>query len=104
VFDEDVQALRQDFARDAEVALDLVEARHADPDISQDERRPRLTDDVQGSRDRARHVAEVGSLHDLSIVGCLRERTLVGSSHQFCKETNWGGMMNLHSGYEGSRP
>ena len=77
--EEHIQALRQHFARDAKVALDLIEARDADPDVSQDEWRPRLTDDVEGARDRARHVTEVGPLHHLSIVGCLKERTLIVS-------------------------
>ena len=43
--------------------LELLEPAHADPHVTQDQRRPRLPDDVEGARDRARHLAEVRPLH-----------------------------------------
>ena len=60
---EPLEALREHLARDPEVALELVEAGEADPDVADDERRPGLACDLEGARDRAGHVAEIGSLH-----------------------------------------
>ena len=63
LLDQMVEPLGEHLARDAEIGLDLVEAIHPDPNVAHDQRRPRLTDDVQGARDRARHRTELRPLH-----------------------------------------
>jgi hypothetical protein len=45
------------------VALDLIEAGQADPDVADDERRPGLAGDLERAGDRTRHVAEACPLH-----------------------------------------
>src|SRR5260370_41805255 len=60
---EPLEALGEHLARDPEAALDLVEALRAPADVPDDERRPRLSGDVQGACDGAGQVADSGSLH-----------------------------------------
>ena len=62
--DEVAQPLGEHLARDAEVALDVVEAGDADEDVADHERRPRLAGDREAARDRTAHLGEVGALHD----------------------------------------
>jgi hypothetical protein len=57
--DEVVEPLGQHFARDPKVGLELVEPIHPGLNVAQDQRRPRLPDDVEGARDGAGHLAEV---------------------------------------------
>jgi hypothetical protein len=61
--DEVVEALSEHLARDPEVRLELVEPPHPDPDVAQDQRRPRLSDHVERACDRAGHVPKAGALH-----------------------------------------
>jgi DNA-binding SARP family transcriptional activator len=65
--DKMVQSLGQDLARDPEIGLYLVEPGEPDPYVTQDQRRPGLPDDVESTRDRAGHLAEVGALHGTSL-------------------------------------
>jgi hypothetical protein len=67
LFDQPVQPLGEHLAGHAEAPLELLEAVRAGVDVPQDQRRPRLTDDVEGAGDRARHGAELRSLHDATI-------------------------------------
>jgi hypothetical protein len=57
------QPLGEHLARDAEVALEVVEAVDPDVHVADHERRPRLAGDGQRAGDRARHSGVVGSLH-----------------------------------------
>ena len=61
--DEPLQARGEHVARDAEVALDRVEAAHAEEDVAQDEHRPALADELERARDRAVLVPVVAAQH-----------------------------------------
>ncbi len=56
--DEPFEALSENLARDAKVALDLTEAGKANPDVADDERRPGLAGDLERAGDRTRHVVQ----------------------------------------------
>jgi hypothetical protein len=57
------EALGEDLAGDAEVALEIVEPVDPDVDVADHERRPRLAGDGEAAGDRALHLGEIGSLH-----------------------------------------
>ena len=67
VFDQRLETLGEDLARDAEVALDVVESPQAHRDSRDDEGRPPLADDVERASERAVEVGEARALHDLSL-------------------------------------
>jgi hypothetical protein len=51
--DEAAQAVGEDVARDAEVALEVVEAPHAHERLAHDEDRPAVAEHLEGAGDRA---------------------------------------------------
>src|SRR5262249_18856452 len=79
--DEVIEPLGEHLAGDAQIRLHLIEASESYVDIAQDQRRPRLPDDVECARYRARHLAEVRALHDgeFTTRGSLKELTLLRS-------------------------
>jgi hypothetical protein len=75
VVDEIVQALGEDVAGDAEAGLKVIEARHAEEGVPDNEQAPPFPHEFQALSDRAVHVLKAGPLHELSIEGCVIERT-----------------------------
>jgi hypothetical protein len=63
VVDEVRQPLVQHVARDAEALLEVVEARHAEEGVADDQHRPPLADDLESLRDRAVHVRKALAFH-----------------------------------------
>ena len=58
------------------MSIVAVEPGHAEEGVPDDQQAPPLPHDVEALRDRAPHVLETRPLHDLSIVGCVIERTI----------------------------
>ena len=52
--DEQRQARREDRARDVEMRVQVVEARHPEEEVADDQQRPALADHLQGVGQRAR--------------------------------------------------
>jgi hypothetical protein len=75
VVDEVVQALREDVAGNAQAGLEVIEARHAEEGIPDDEQAPPFPHELQALSDRAGRVLKAGPSHELSIKGCFIERT-----------------------------
>jgi hypothetical protein len=67
ILDEVIQALGQDVAGDPEAGLEVVESRHAEEGVPDDEQAPPLPYDVEAVGNRAGHALEAGPLHRLSI-------------------------------------
>ena len=61
--DQALQARGEDVARDPEVALQRVEAVHAQEHVSQHQERPALADQLKRAGDRAVLIAVVGPEH-----------------------------------------
>jgi len=75
VVHEVVQALGEDVAGNAQAGLKVIEARHAEEGIPDDEQAPPFPYEFQALSDRAGHVLKAGPLHQLRIEGCFIERT-----------------------------
>jgi len=55
----------------------IVEPGDAEERVAHDEEAPPFADDFEALRDRTVQVLEAGSLHKVSLVGCVIERTSV---------------------------
>jgi len=75
VVDEVVQTLGEDVTGDSEAGLKIIEARDAEEGVPDDEQAPPFPYEFQALSDRAVHVLKAGALHELSIEGCVMERT-----------------------------
>src|SRR4051812_39863648 len=51
--DQPLEPLGQDVARDAEIALEVVEPAHPEERVADDEQRPAVAEDLEGAGDRA---------------------------------------------------
>ncbi len=67
VRDELPQPIGQAVARDAEIALEVLEAADAEERVAQDEQRPAVADDGQRPRHRAGEVSDVTPAHGANI-------------------------------------
>ena len=63
VLDQRVEPFGEQLARNAEVALEVVESAEPDRDAREDERCPPLADDVERASQGAVEVGEAGALH-----------------------------------------
>jgi hypothetical protein len=73
--DQPGEAVTEDVSRDTEALLELVEAPQPEEDVSHDQERPPLADELERARDRA-VLALVRSLeHARTLAGELREAT-----------------------------
>ena len=70
--DEVGESLVEHVAGDAKAFLELVETRHAQEGVADDQQAPPLADDFQALADGAVHLPEAGSLHELSLVSCIK--------------------------------
>jgi hypothetical protein len=78
--DERREPLVKDVPRDAEAALEVVEAGHAEECVPDDEHAPPFADDLEALCDRAVHPREALAIHGLRIVSCIIERNSVESA------------------------
>ena len=76
--DEVGEALVEHVAGDAEAFLEVVETCHAHEGVANDQQAPPLADDLQALADGAVHLPEAGSLHEFSVVSCIRGLTTLG--------------------------
>jgi hypothetical protein len=71
------EPLGEHIAGDTEALLELVETCHAQKGVADDQQAPPLADDFEALADRAVHLTKAGSLHDLSLVSCIKVLTSV---------------------------
>jgi hypothetical protein len=65
--DQRCESLGEHLRRDAEIPMELIEARQAQIQIAQDERGPPFPNRVERARKRAMHSAKRGSLHAVTL-------------------------------------
>lgn len=73
--DEMGQSLVEHVAGDAQSFLELVETCDTHEGVADDQQAPPLADDLQALADGAVHLPETGSLHDSSLVSCVKGLT-----------------------------
>jgi hypothetical protein len=67
------QPAGEDVRSDTQVAADVLEAGHSREQITQDQRRPSLADDVNGPCDRAIDVRKGLLRHAVTVVHCFSQ-------------------------------
>lgn len=70
--DEMGQSLVEHVAGDTQAFLELIEPCHSHEGVTDDQQAPPLADDLEALADGAVHLPETGSLHDPSVVSCIK--------------------------------